>query len=349
MLAIPGGLLIRSQRKYCLQTSLEALGPPNSTKSRKNRETLTQKFQFAGEKLLSSGFWSGVWTYKNPCQPHTKAQTTPAPLWKPLIFLMKPSFHAPLVVMPQEDEKKALLCQNTNSVPGSPAPLLTCWGSMVLWEAREHMSGVFLLHWLPCLRDRSTGSFFWILDPLCARRRDHWQELFGHAKLNWAATPQAAFGGDCYISTGMRGYTKYSKAFFFFFFVSRSGEWQRHLSFIQCYYLSCSNLRVNWLLGYEPNPKAAEKFHNCKPSPSLGFQVKPTRMILQLKSNLQVMPATSQLNSMYILYLLLWSQSKPSRLGYVGVPGRKTWEMGNEWKKRYRKDKETECSKSQLH
>lgn len=66
-------------------------------------------------------------------------------------------------------------------------------------------------------------------------------------------------------------------------FVSRSGEWQRHLSFIQCYYLSCSNLRVNWLLGYEPNPKAAEKFHNCKPSPSLGFQVKPTRMIFQLK------------------------------------------------------------------
>lgn len=90
-----------------------------------------------------------------------------------------------------------------------------------------------------------------------------------------------------------------------FFFVSRSGEWQRHLSFIQCYYLYCSHLSVNWLLGYEPNPKAAEKFHNCKPSPSLGFQVKPTRMILQLKSDLQVMPATSQLNSMYILYLLL--------------------------------------------
>lgn len=157
---------------------------------------MIQKFQFAGERLLSSGFWSGVWTNKNPCQPHTKAQKTPAPLWKALIFLIKPSFHAPLAVIPWDDEKKAPLCQNTNSVPGSPAPLLTCWGSVVFWEAREHMSGVFLLHWLPCLRDRSTGSYFWILDPLCARRRDHWQEIFGHAKLN-------SSGGNCCISTGM--------------------------------------------------------------------------------------------------------------------------------------------------
>lgn len=160
MLAIPGGLLIRSQGKYCLQTSLEALGPPNSTKSRKNRETLTQKFQFAGERLLSSGFWSGVWTYTRILASRTQRPRKHQHPRKPLIFLMKPSFHAPLVVMPQEDENKAPLCQNTNSVPGSPAPLLTCWGSMVLWEAREHMSGVFLLHWLPCLRDRSTGSFF---------------------------------------------------------------------------------------------------------------------------------------------------------------------------------------------
>lgn len=171
MSAIPGGLLIRSQGKYCLQTSLEALGPPSSTKSRKNRETMTQKFQFAGERLLSSGFWSGVWTYKNPCQPHTKAQKTPAPLWKPLIFLMKPSFHVPLVVMPQEDEKKAPLCQNTNSVPGSPAPLLTCWGSMVFWEAREHKSGVFLLHWLPCLRDGHGEFFLNPGSPVCQEQR----------------------------------------------------------------------------------------------------------------------------------------------------------------------------------
>ena len=71
-----------------------------------------------------------------------------------------------------------------------------------------------------------------------------------------------------------------------FFFVSGSVEWQRHLSFIQCYYLYCSDLLVIWLLGYEPNPKATQKFHNCKPSPSLGFQVQPTRMVLQLKSDL---------------------------------------------------------------
>lgn len=85
---------------------------------------------------------------------------------------MKPSFHAPLAVIPWDDEKKAPLCQNTNSVRGSPAPLLTCWGSVVFWEAWEHMSGVFCStgflvleteaqgviseSWIPCVPEETT-------------------------------------------------------------------------------------------------------------------------------------------------------------------------------------------------
>jgi hypothetical protein len=43
---------------------------------------------------------------------------------------------------------------------------------LVLWEFGDSMSGVYVLRWLPCLRERSTGNCFWNPgSPLCQENR----------------------------------------------------------------------------------------------------------------------------------------------------------------------------------
>lgn len=134
------------------------------------------------------------------------------------MFFIRPSFHVLLAVTPLGDTKMIRACLCVPEYQPVPSALLL-W-----WLLKQH--GALGSSGRACLVFSCTAAFLYLeteaqevisepLDPLCARRIDHWQEIFVHAKLNWAATPRAAFKGGCCISTGIRGYTKYSKAFLY--------------------------------------------------------------------------------------------------------------------------------------
>lgn len=135
--------------------------------------------------------------------------------------------------------------------------LSLCWPAvqcMCSGKFGDSMSSVYLLCWLLCHRGRSTGSYSEILDPLRARRIDYWQELFVQAKLNWAATPWAAFWGDCCNSTGMWSDTNYSEAFLYLEMKNVKGI------FLSLNVSTCAAVTCSWAgsLVNESNPEAAQ-------------------------------------------------------------------------------------------
>lgn len=134
------------------------------------------------------------------------------------------------------------------------APL--CWPAVPVHGALGSLGRACLVFtcstgFLLILEKEAPGAISEILDLLCAGRIDHWQELFAHAKLNWAATPWAAFRGDCCNSTGMGSYTNYSETFLYLEMKNVKG-----ISFIHLYR---GGRLASWLLGMGPRPRGSTK------------------------------------------------------------------------------------------
>lgn len=128
-----------------------------------------------------------------------------------------------------------------------PAVLPLCWPAVPAWcsgKLRECMSGVFLLHWLPCRRDRSTGSYSEALDLCVPGEWSTDRNYLDMVSSTGQQLPELHLGRLLYLNRNVRLYKVFKSIL-----VSGSGECQRRLSFIQCYRLYCSDLLVSWLLG----------------------------------------------------------------------------------------------------
>lgn len=205
------------------------------------------------------------------------------------------------------DEKRVTESQNGNSLPGSPAPLLTYCTNVWCSESLEIACLVFTCSaGFLVLEKEAQGIVSEILDPLCARRIDHWQELFVHAKLNWAATPWAAFGGDGCNSTRVGSYTSYSEAHLYLEMKNVKG-----ISIHQSYHLYRSGLLLSWPLSIGPQSRGSTK-------QAWSMKVNQERCgSSKLISGLCQWPPSPT------THFLLWTQSKPSYFGFAGVCRRK--------------------------